>query len=332
MAFSIKHGLFQYDLTDHHAVLGVSVMADPGMVRKRYLKLARLLHPDSLRDASELEKRQANELLSKLVNPAYEVLKGKTRNEHQIVLEQTGKRLASEGGTPSLSSEIAQSFFKASGDANSNYNKALQAVAKQQYKSISEAIAIIETLSELNLVYLMKQGGKGVRTAAAPKATATAAGPSTAGRPAASKAGSKPGAAPPPPPAAVSPVDRYIARAQEYIQKNNFAKAVLELRDGLKLDPKNSRCHALLGMAYLKQDQVSMAKVHVAKALQSNPKEAIALQCKTVIEKKLGKPIGSSSSNSTGPSSKTNKSSKSRKSDKSQNSGRFGGLFGNKNK
>ncbi|MGB0563324.1 MAG: J domain-containing protein [Spirulinaceae cyanobacterium] len=326
----MKHGLFQYDLTDHHAILGVAVTSDPGAVRKRYLKLARLLHPDSLRDASEAEKRQANELLSKLVNPAYEVLKGKTRNEHQIILEQTGKRLASEGGTPSLNSEIAQSYLKSGGDPGSNYNKALQAVAKQQYKSIKEAIATIETLSELNLVYLMKQGGKGVRNAAAPKATAssTASGPSTAGRPAAGQTAGRPGAAPPPPPAAASPVERYVARAQEYIQKNNFAKAVLELRDGLKLDPQNSTCHALLGMAYLKQDQVSMAKVHVTKALQSNPKEPVALQCKAFIEKKLGKPMGGSAGSNTSKSSKS--SNKSSKPSKSQNSGRFGGLFGKK--
>ncbi|NEO85360.1 MAG: DnaJ domain-containing protein [Spirulina sp. SIO3F2] len=331
MAFSIKHGLFQYDLTDHHAVLGVSVTADPGTVRKRYLKLARLLHPDSLRNASEEDKRQASELLSKLVNPAYEVLKGKARNEHQIVLEQTGKRLASEGGTPKLNSDIAQSFLKAGGDANSGYTQALNAIAKKQYRPIGSAIATIEILSELNLVYLMKQGGKGVRSTApkTPSNTAKPSGKTTTARPTAANN------APPPPATPSSPVERYIARAQEYITKNNFAKAVLELRDGLKLDPKNSACHAMLGMAYLKQDQISMAKVHVTKALQSNPNEPIALQCKTVLEKKLGKPLGVSSSSAKSSGKSTGKSARtsgSRKTDKSQSGGRFGGLFGNKNK
>lgn len=326
MAFFLKNGLFQYDLTDHHAVLGVAVTADPGAVRKRYLKLARLLHPDSLRKASEVEKKKASELLSKLVNPAYEVLKGKARNEHQIVLEQTGKRLASEGSAPNLTSEIAQSVFKASGDVGAAYNQALNALAKQQYQSMGEAISAIETLSELNLVYLFKRSGQGVRTKAPtpsglpPKKPTNTPSPKT------------PTAAPgaPQAEAAGSPVDTYVRRAKEYITKNNFAKAVLELRDALKIEPQNSQCHALVGMAYLRQNQISMAKVHTAKALQFNPQEPTALKCKAVLEKKLGKSLGGSSSSTKGSSAA--KTSKTQKTAKSQSGGRFGGLFGGKKK
>ena len=67
-------GLFQLDMIDHHAVLGFSLVAEPKQVRKRYLKVARQLHPDSLREASDEQRRLAGELLSKQVNPAYETL------------------------------------------------------------------------------------------------------------------------------------------------------------------------------------------------------------------------------------------------------------------
>ena len=74
MSFQIDRGLFKFDFTDYHAVLGVSVDADVKEVRKQYLKIARLLHPDSSKSNDEAEKQQANMLLTKLVNPAYEQL------------------------------------------------------------------------------------------------------------------------------------------------------------------------------------------------------------------------------------------------------------------
>jgi len=72
MSFKIDSGLFKFNFTDHHAVLGVPVDAEFKDIRKRYLKIARCLHPDSCSAQSEADKQRANQLLSKLVNPAYE--------------------------------------------------------------------------------------------------------------------------------------------------------------------------------------------------------------------------------------------------------------------
>jgi curved DNA-binding protein CbpA len=333
MSLNIKHGLFKYDLMDHHAILGVPVTADANSIRKRYLKLARLLHPDTVKVNNEQERAQASELLSKLINPAYETLKGKTRDEHQLVLEQTGKRLANEGGTPAVTNEIAKGLLKAGNNVDLAYAQALKALTENQYRSIAECEQSIGDLSELNLVYLMMKAGQGLRqTAPAPQAPPKAKVPAAATPAAAAAAEAQAKAE-------QSPVSAYVRRAQEYIQKNNFAKAVLELRDGLKLEPKNSTCHSLLGMAYLKQNQVSMAKVHVMKALQSNPEEKIALQCKAVIEKKLGQPLSAhsagsnSSGNTAGKAREGRSASNSGKSDqKSGSGGMFGGLFGGKKK
>ncbi|TVQ51801.1 MAG: molecular chaperone DnaJ, partial [Spirulina sp. DLM2.Bin59] len=321
MSLTIKYGLFKYDLTDHHAVLGLPVTADANTVRKRYLKLARLLHPDTVKVNSDAERQQASELLSKLINPAYETLKGKTHHEHQIVLEQTGKRLASEGNPPNVQSEMAKNLLKAGGNVDLAYAQALKALTDNQYKSIAACEQTIGELSELNLVYLMLKAGQGLRQAPpTPKAAPSAT-------PSAQKA------KPPVVPEESSPVLAYVRRAQEYITKNNFAKAVLELRDGLKLDPKNSTCHGLLGMAYLKQNQVSMAKVHILKSLQSNPEEAIALQCKAVIEKKLGQPLtahsaGSNSSGGINAKNKAAQDAKQKAKGKSDPKADGGGMFG----
>src|SRR3712207_6925717 len=52
----------------------VPVDADVKEIRKRYLDIARRLHPDTCKAASDAEKQLAGELLSKLVNPAYKIL------------------------------------------------------------------------------------------------------------------------------------------------------------------------------------------------------------------------------------------------------------------
>ncbi|MCS6792246.1 MAG: tetratricopeptide repeat protein [Oscillatoriaceae bacterium SKW80] len=65
----------------------------------------------------------------------------------------------------------------------------------------------------------------------------------------------------------------------------DFTQAVLQLKDALKIEPKNSRCHALLGMVYLKQNQPTLAKVHIKNALQLNPNEPVALEAQKMLEK-----------------------------------------------
>nr|WP_274704530.1 tetratricopeptide repeat protein [Acaryochloris thomasi] len=60
--------------------------------------------------------------------------------------------------------------------------------------------------------------------------------------------------------------------------KNRFQQAIQELRDGLKLDPKNSQCQSLLGSIYLKQKQTKMAKIHFRQALKLEPGDIDALK------------------------------------------------------
>ena len=107
--------------------------------------------------------------------------------------------------------------------------------------------------------------------------------------------------------------------------KQNYAGAVLELREALKLDQNNSRTHTLMGVAYLKQNQATMAKVHINKALQLNPKDELALRGKKHLDGLAqksnpgGKPPAQAKPEQTKPSEKPG-------------GGLFGGLFGGKKK
>ncbi|PMB52848.1 molecular chaperone DnaJ [Fischerella thermalis CCMEE 5201] len=312
MSFKIDRGLFRYDFIDYHAILGVPINTAIKDIRKRYLKIARRLHPDSSAVSSKMEKQLASDLLSKLVNPAYEKLsQEKNYTEYIVVLLQMGKRLVQESASLELTTDVAKQLVSIP-NVEQAYKVAIAKIAETQYDSLQQSIEVIAQISELNLVYLMRSAGKAVSTPPPPaKATVN----NTA-------------AAPPPPPAPAkedSAAEQYLRRAQTLIDKNQFAQAKVELQDALKLEPKNSRCHSLIALVYVKQNQLKMAKIHFDNALKLDPNDQVALTWKPKIEKALG--LQPSSSKVTSPPNAATKQP-----DKSGGGGLFGGLFGGKKK
>ncbi len=364
MSFQIERGLFKLDFIDHHAILGISVDADVKEVRKRYLKIARRLHPDSCKAESEDEKKLANQLLSKLVNPAYEELSQSNR-EYEAKLRYMGKRLSGEAGKFTLPAQAAKQLSQAGANLDIVYKTAVQNIASNEYESLSQVLEKIAELSELNMVYLtLKEGrGEGIKPGGARPGTGTGTtgsrpgtGTGTTGsRPGTGTGatgsrpgmgtgttGSRPGMGTSMPGASAgssgtlpdsqggSRVGEYIRRAEGYMAKGNFAGAVLELREALKLDQNNSNSHTLLGLAYLKQNQATMAKVHLNKALQLNPKDERALKGKQYLDKLAQKNTGSTGS--TKPAEVPSKPPESKPPGKPSSGGLFGGLFGGKKK
>ncbi|OUL36424.1 molecular chaperone DnaJ [Nostoc sp. T09] len=318
MSLRIDRGLFKYDFIDHHAVLCVPVDADVKDIRKRYLAIARLLHPDANGAASASEKQLASEFLSKLVNPAYEKLSGeRTRAEYMIVLSQMGKRLVQEATAVDIHTNLAKQLATApESNINQLYKTAIAKLAETQYQSLQQVPQVIAQISELNLVYLMRNAGKSL-----------AAPPPPLIQPTVNSVPPKPNPAPPPP-APVnedSAVDHYLRRAQTLIDKNQFAQAQVELQDAIKLEPKNSRCHSLIALVYLKQNRLKMAKIHFDNALKLDPNDKTALEWKPKLDKALGQQSGGSKGKS--PANTAGKQS-----DNSGGGGLFGGLFGGKKK
>jgi Tfp pilus assembly protein PilF len=62
-----------------------------------------------------------------------------------------------------------------------------------------------------------------------------------------------------PAPKEESVVEQYLHRAQNLLEKNQLSQAKVELQDALKLEPRNSHCHSLVAMVYLRQNQLKMA-------------------------------------------------------------------------
>ncbi|MEO0407035.1 MAG: J domain-containing protein [Cyanobacteria bacterium P01_A01_bin.135] len=266
MALKIDRGLFTGEFVDHHAVLGIPITADPGGVRKRYLRIVRRLHPDSASIKTTAEQQLANELLSKLVNPAYEKLSQEGEyNEYALLLELKGKEARQREETIILNGNYARQLASTP-DIEGTYLKGVEELGSKLYQSINDSVGLVGELSELNMVYLMRQQTGSLRRDSN-KAADTA--PTTSGA-------RDTGSGPTRPPSMTDLINAYMRRAEEYATKHRYNQAVLEMREALKLDPQNSHCHARLGMIYLKNEQPTMAKVHFRKALQLNPNETIA--------------------------------------------------------
>ncbi|MEY2979569.1 MAG: DnaJ domain-containing protein [Prochlorotrichaceae cyanobacterium] len=336
MSFKIETGLFLLDeFTDCHAILGVSVEADAKVIRKRYLKVAQRLHPDSFIDSSESDKQLATQLFSKLVGPAYNTLcKDRERKEYLLLIGLKGKQAIQQRTSISKFCDLAKELGN-SNNLQEDYEKAVSSLGEIQFNDLSKSFEITGRLSELNLVYLMRREAADqkilpTRSATTPSTSATTSSttspPPSSGPTSSSSSSSSINNTPPPPAPKPSIVEGYLRRAEEYMGKNAYAQAILELRDALNIDPKDSRCHSLMGMIYLNQNQLTMAKVSIKRALELNPQDATALKGKAQLER-LGQSLESKGSSAKKPQAKSSGGK-----DVKKGGGLFGGLFGGKKK
>jgi curved DNA-binding protein CbpA len=267
MSFKIEQGLFGLDFTDYHAVLGVPLDAEYNDLRKRYLKIARRLHPDSCSKESEDDRKRAAEYLSKLVNPSYEkISQEKDYTEYLLLLKLKGQQARRQQDTVLLTSELSKKLAAAN-DSNidSEYKATVRQLAEHQYEHLNQTLEVTGQLSELNLVYLMRKDGGEVPRPVSPPPV-----PTQSGR------GTPPSPGPKPPPGKEELVEACLRRAQEYESKEDYVKAIQELRGALEIDPKSSRTYGRMGMLYLKSKQLTMAKIHFRKALELDPNDELA--------------------------------------------------------
>jgi curved DNA-binding protein CbpA len=286
MSFEMTKGLFKYDFTDQHAILGIPLDAEFNDIRKRYMKIARRLHSDTCSFESQADKDWANQFLSKVVNPAYNKFsKESDRKEYSLLLAAIGKRVVKEQAKMQIESEAAKQLATAQ-NWEEAYKTAVSKLALKQYESVKETQEVIDQISELNMVYLLRKERVGVGVTPPPpppkKDPPLVVDPKTTKQ--------DPVTPPPPPPKREeSPAEPYCRRAQGFMDSKSYAKAILELKEGVKRDPKYSKAHALLAMCYLEQNQATMAKLEMNKALASNPEEPTALEVKKKLEQASAK-------------------------------------------
>jgi curved DNA-binding protein CbpA len=255
--------------TDPYAILGVSVAADDRRILKRYRQVAKNLHPDLQFNQPEEQQQFVGDVLTKLVNPAYQRLKQeKGRNEVLATLRFKVRRLSRENQLQPNSEAGKKMLIVPEPEIDVFYEQALEKFCKGQFTSLKTFEVNTYRIGELNLVYLRRKMGDPVirekRTGlVSASAVTTSAVPATEPRTEEQ-------------PVVVNYAERHFKRAQEYIKGKNINAAIQELKDALKLEPKNSNYHCLLGQAYLLHQLPGMAKVHIKQALLLNPNQPVA--------------------------------------------------------
>ncbi|WP_373540335.1 DnaJ domain-containing protein [Chamaesiphon sp.] len=301
MSFQLDRGLFQFDFIDRHAILGVSVNAESIDIRERYQTVARLLHPDTAKWKTEAERQLAVRLFSRLITHAYSKLSRPSElQEQMIMLELLSKRSIVENSQLQIADPLCQQLYQSGNDFELVYDRLLTQIATQQYVELDHSERIINQISELNLVYLLRRQLQSVRSTPPVGATNAILGAIKETTP--------------PEIVKASPIEGALRRAEDYVNNKNWVKAVPELREVISVEPNNVRAHALFGLVYLHQQQMTMAKLSINKAMQLAPHDPLALQAKQEFER----------------ANNPRTSSKGKAPAKKANEGIFGGLFGKK--
>jgi curved DNA-binding protein CbpA len=272
MNLSVDKGLFTFEIEDLHAILGLPLWATEQEIRARYREIARMLHPDSANWKSDTEKQAAEQLFSRSITHAYSTLsRASRRKEHEQILELVGKRLVAEASRIQLSCEAAQKFYRSpEASVEVQYRQIIEEYAGKQFIFPSQSPHAIGQLSEFNLVYLLHRQNQSVRTGSV-SITPVNNNISVNNPASHDKEHSV---------ANISLAATSVRRAEDYANMRNWGKVIVELREAIKLDPNHSPAHALLGMAYLKEQQLTMAKIHIKKALDLDPNDPTAKKAK----------------------------------------------------
>lgn len=279
ISFPIKQGLFKYDVMDHHAILGAPLDATSQQIRQSYLKIAYILHPDTCKIEDAAQKKLARKLFSRLVNPAYETLcRNYSRTEHLLIASQTVRNLAPERQALVPSSADAQKLWAAKNNPELVYHQLFNPLIGNLYSDLEQVFNKIAHLSDLNLVFLLLKAESPTKTIAPTPRTIIQRDQTTST--------AQPVSQPPKPePVKLSLQETHLRRGQDYYEKGQYDAAVSELREILKLEPKHSQAHCLLGMAYLKSSMLTMAKVHIKTAMELDPKNPQITLAKRELDK-----------------------------------------------
>ncbi|PLS69109.1 MAG: molecular chaperone DnaJ [Cyanobacteria bacterium M5B4] len=257
--FTIDRGLGKYKITDYYAILGVPLTANPEEIRKKFLAIAKALHPDTF-TGTDRERLTATMFFARMISPAYQILTNdRSRSEYIATLKLLVQNLKKKDEQIEVKSEVAKNFQK---DFHPTfYPSTVETVSRDQYQNIDKALTVVADLSEINLIYLMAQD-----TISVPKTESvpftTSADPS-------------------------AKIRRELQMAELYIGKKQWTDALKELKTAEKKTTESANLYYLFGVVYLNQSALSTARTSLQKALKIDPKHEEAKKTLTEVEKKM---------------------------------------------
>ncbi|WP_330204819.1 DnaJ domain-containing protein [Cyanobacterium sp. DS4] len=322
----LKGGLFKYEVKDYYAILGLPISANPKDIRLRYLKLAYQLHPDTNQAETKENREKASTILSKLVNPAYENLyKDKLRKECQLIFSEISMRLAPMANEMTLSGEIPKKLLREEANFDKMYQDLIETLAKDQYQDLSKLALKIGLLSELNMIFLVrqKQGelGKvmgGASSNVEPKIAVSepiiTAAPGQSGNTGVSQQVEEKEEKVP-----VSRLEKLINSAKNHIEQFNPDAALFDLREAVKIDANSAEAHAMLGSVYLLQNNLPYGRIHINKAVGLDSNDPTVKKAQEELKQKEKK---SSAGKTDGKKTESKDSDKGKSKDKKDKKGK----------
>lgn len=255
-------------LSDPYAVLGVSIAADDRRVLKRYRSVAKILHPDSYTATDPAIAEMATQMFARLVSPAYQTVKQeKGRTESVAMLRFKVRKLVRESALVPDSEAARELIQKSAQEADIFYEQAIAKLGEVQYQPLDHFETITQQISELNLVYLqLKMGDVFFREK---RQGMVAVSPEIPSAPLVDLSANSETVR-------TDYARRHYERSQEYVKREEWAQAVSELKDAVKMEPAKAEYHALLGYSYSRQKMMGMAKAHIRRALELNPQDPLA--------------------------------------------------------
>ena len=262
---------------DPYAALGISLNAEDRRILKRYRQIAKLLHPDVQAGNNAPINQIAEQLIAKVINPAYQRLKQeKSRSEILANIRfRAGQLDRQDKLKPSF--ESAQQLLRIpEAEVEVFYENTVNQLTANQFQSTDEFAAVISGLSQLNLAFLHRQS-KPIR----PKRTGLVAIDPPLDQ------DLEPQAPKPQEPPVINYAEKYGLRARTYLSQGNYDLAIQELREALKISPNAIELHSMLGQAYLMQKKYGLARVYLKRVLELNPNHSVALKYSQVLEKRI---------------------------------------------
>ncbi|ESA34156.1 class molecular chaperone with c-terminal zn finger domain protein [Leptolyngbya sp. Heron Island J] len=264
---------------DPYAALGLSLNAEDRRILKRYHQIAKLLHPDVQAGSNSSINQMADQLIAKVINPAYQRLKQEKSRSETLANMRFRVRQLDRQGKLAPSFESAQQLLRIpEAEVEVFYENTVNQLAIRQLESVSEFGTVLSGLKQLNLAFLHRTISKPIR----PKRTGLVAVDSDL-------ATEEPQSEDPKPtePPVINYAEKYGIRARTYLNQRNYDLAIQELREALKIVPNGIELHSMLGQAYLMKKSYGMARAHLKRVLELNPNHSVALKYSQVLEKRV---------------------------------------------
>ncbi|NEP61085.1 MAG: tetratricopeptide repeat protein [Symploca sp. SIO2G7] len=266
---------------DPYAALGLSLNAEDRRILKRYRQIAKLLHPDVQVGSSAPISQASEQLIARIVNPAYQRLKQEKSRSEVLANMRFRVRQLDRQGKLNPSFESAQQLLRIpEAEIEVFYENTVNQLIIRQFESIDDFSTVISGLSQLNLAFLHRKIGGPIRSKRTGLVPVDMPQSSTA-------AETKSDETTPPQPPVINYAEKYGIRARTYLNQRNYDLAIQELREALKITTNGIELHSMLGQAYLMKKSYGMARAHLKRVLELNPKHSVAVKYSQILEKRI---------------------------------------------